>query len=147
MRNKYIITCWLSCFDYDGLYNNFKILGIYENEDDVKKQLNIFADKVIAEAIEQESEENHYYMEFELPDYKKNGKIARKFYSQPNIHNKVIRSVLRGIVREDMPDYGKKYYSLEIVEVPCDVEVKADLFNLDECKFEIEEWFKKDKLI
>lgn len=54
MENKYIITCWASYFDYDGMYNDFKILAVCKTREESFKKLDILADKVVKDEIKKQ---------------------------------------------------------------------------------------------
>lgn len=144
--SKYIITCWASYYDYDGLYNGFKILGEYQEKSLAISAFELLSDAVVQQEVEKEARDNNRkFIEFEAPDYKKPGGTASQFYSKPNCNNRVTHGILRAIYDEALPDYNKNYYSIEIVEFPEETEITPELFNLEECKFEVEAWFKERK--
>ncbi len=125
MKNKYIVTLWASYYDYDGLYNNFRILGIYSNLEEAELKLYELSNKLIAKDVKGVYNK---YIESEPPDNKKREGSIGMYYSLPNTNNKVLLSVLRHLYHEDMPGYNKNYYSFEVIEVSENKKVDAELF-------------------
>jgi len=137
-ESKYIITLWESHFIYNDLWNNFSILDVCYDLKEANHFLGIFSDKVVADGIlHKRLQDRKVFVEMEIPDYKKEDSIA-KIYFPPNRHNKVVSRIARAICASE---YDKSYYYLELVEFPKDKDIKAELFNLDECKFEVESFF------
>lgn len=143
---KYVITSWESHFDYDGLYNDFKILGTYQDKYEAIHEVILLSEKLIKDEVEREKKSNkRSYQEFDPGESKKHDGKIHKFYSSPNNDNKVVFCDLRSIYDESLRDYNKSYYAIEAVEFPVETELTPELFNLGDCEYEVRSWFKKQK--
>lgn len=137
MKKKYIITLWVSYFDYDGLCNDFKVLGVYYDRKEAEQKLPLLANKIIGDSI---IEGENRYTEMEVPENKLH-ESYEKIYAPPNVYNMVVGKILRATCSKSLPEYNKNYFALEIIEIDENTEVNEKLFNPEKCKFEVKGWF------
>lgn len=145
MPNKYLITLWEKQFDWDGLFEIFKILGEYDVMVDAVIDYPLVVERVLSEAIEQGARNKVVYQEMEVSDSKQGDGVVGRFYSKPNCYNKIIAKSVRGLVDTGIPRYNRNYYSIELVEIPAETPLSVDLFNPEDCRLEVESWFKHKK--
>lgn len=130
MRNKkFLITLWRDEFDYDGLTSDFSILGGFDNLADAETSLKEMARNMVVEQL-------NVHPGWYVMDIK--GK-ERPQYDRVNRNNTVLECESFKI--GDGSGYNSAYSYLELIELMAKTKVDENLFDLKNCRFEVERYF------
>jgi hypothetical protein len=127
---KYLITLWEDSFDIDGLTNEFAILGEFNRLEDAKSRLKPLAEQLMAEELAKYP--GWFPMEL---------RVAPK-WCEVNIRDVLAREAFKV---GDGTGFNSTYVYLEVIGTLADEPVSANLFNLKNCRPELEDYFRKQK--
>jgi hypothetical protein len=130
---RYAVTKWIEGFDCDGLANDFKILGEFDNRGDAF----VFA-----------VTETEVYIRNRMSIYKDWEDIERDerngpSYSRPNQFNKVVFS--KNASRRDKTGYNSISIFIDVIEIPYGEIVSEKMFDVKDCNYEVHSFFSSNK--
>jgi hypothetical protein len=128
---KFVITQWNDEFDYDGLTNDFCILGEFRELAEAQACLHESVNRLAAERLSE-----HPGWQRRIMDGKEHA------WDRVNKNNKVIEYGSFGI--GDGTGYNSIYTYLELIELPADVGVDEKLFDVEYCRYEVSRYFKAE---
>jgi hypothetical protein len=131
---KYLITHWIDEFDYDGMTSRFSILGDFHDLAEARACLNGCVDRLTAEQISQHADSvspSWHVMSIK-------GKECPLWY-RVNKNNTVVD--LRSFTVGDGTGFNSIYNYLEVIELLDDAVVDKNLFDLEDCGFEVGRYF------
>jgi hypothetical protein len=131
-KRRYAVTKWIEGYDYEGLVNDFKLLGEFDNRGDAF----VFA---VTENEACVRNQLSYYVGWE------NIERGRPSYSRPNRYNKVIFS--RKSSRKDKAGYNSISIFIDVIELPCYASVSENMFDIEDCGCEVRSFFNSDALV
>jgi hypothetical protein len=105
MPNKYLITLWEKQFDWDGLYEEFKILGQYESLVEAVIDFPPLIEQVLSEAIERGAQDKVVWQEFEI-DYEQLNQDHRDYFQGLGLAEGIPEEVYNNL------DFVKRYFHL-----------------------------------
>jgi hypothetical protein len=128
---KFVITQWNDEFDFDGLTNDFCILGEFRELAEAQAFLHESVNRLAAERLTE-----HPRWERRIMEGKEHA------WSRVNKNNKVIEYGSFGI--GDGTGYNSIYAYLELIELPGDAEVDEKLFDVESCRYEVRRYFEAE---
>ena len=132
MSNKYIVTLWQNIFDYDGLTCNFSVEGVFNLFEEAIK----FIVNTSKTEVDKQLKENSDWGIMEFSD-----KTKSIFNEGVNKNNKIVYSYK--IKTGDGSGFNSIYNFYEVIEVPQEVVIDRNLFNMNDCKSEVDSFFIK----
>jgi hypothetical protein len=127
--HKYLVTLWKDLFDYDGLTNDFAIMGEFDCLEDAKAQLKPLAEQLMAKELA----ENPGWTSMDI-----SGK-ANPPWSKVNNNRRVL--ACEAFKVGDGTGFNSTYVYLEVIEIPRDEPLSEGLFNLKDCGYEVRSYF------
>ena len=127
---KYLIILWKDAFDYDGLTSEFSIVGQFSRLRDARSELTPLTQKL--KTAELSANGGWFAMSIK-------GK-EKPEYDRVNKHNRVLA---RDSFKVGDGGYNSVYAYLEVIGVRTDVTVDESLFNLENCRYEVERFFEE----
>lgn len=126
---KFVITLWKDEFDYDGLTSEFSVLGEFRDSLKAHGQLKSIAARLMIEQLNAHTEWHVMAM----------GAKKCPAYDRVNKNNNVLDCASFKI--GDGTGYNSSYSYVELIEVPRNSKVDENLFNLEDCGFEVRRFF------
>ena len=128
---RYVVTQWTEEYDIDGLMNNFRVVGEFDDRGEA------FA---VAVAETELFVRNRMDIEKDWNDVERDG-MVRSTISDPNRFNKVVFS--RKASRRDKTGYDSLYVFTDVVEIPFNAVAGERMFNIRECGYDVFAFFDK----
>lgn len=128
---RYIVTRWTESYDYDGLVDDFAVIGSFEDRGEALVCAVTETEAFVRTQLDVKADWNPVVRD----------DATRMSFSKPNKFNKVIFS--RSASRKDTTGYNSVYVFLEVIEVPFDTVISELLFNTQECGYEVFRFFEE----
>jgi|GEM_PF-881379 len=127
---RYVVTQWTAEYDIDGLYNDFAVLGDFEDRCSAYVHAVTEMETRVRERLETKEDWNPLERDDQV----------RSPFESPNKFNKVVFS--KSASRRDTTGYDSIYIYIEVIEVPYDAVVGERMFNRD-CGWDVHYFYEK----
>lgn len=126
---RYVVTRWVESYDYDGLTEDFALLGSFDDR----------GEAMVCAATETEAYiRNKLDVNIDWHPIVRDDE-SRTPYSNPNKLNKVIFS--KTAYRRDKTGYNSEYVFIDVIEVPYNTVIDERLFDTQRCGGEVFRFF------
>jgi hypothetical protein len=132
-QHRYVVTRWTEGYDYDGLLNDFQVLGEFNQECDA-----------ILRAYE-EAERTMRVRPYLRKDRSALCKEAEKTPSRPNRCNKVVFTQ-QASARDEEAEYALRI-CVDVVEIPREAVLTRKMFDAQECSSEVRSYFEMNRQV
>lgn len=133
-QSRYAVTLWVEDFDYDGLTNDFALLGTYEDLCAASICAVTEMEKFVRERLDVKTDWNPVLRDDSM----------RTAFTSPNKYNKVVFS--RSASRKGPDGFDSLYGFIEVAEVPYETVIDERVFNVRETGgYEVFRFFNRSK--